>query len=327
MDRAFLASYLIGLREGLEATLVVSILIAYLVKSERRHQLPPVWLGVITAVTLSVGFAALLTYTQTSLLADFRSRELFEAITSVIAVALVTWMIFWMRRTARALKGELQGKLEHAVSLGTVAVVGLAFVSVVREGLETALLFFSAVQGATTSAAPLLAIGAGLLTSIGIGFGLYAGAVRINLGTFFTWSGVALIFVAAGIFKYGIHDFQEADVLPGLNTLAFDISGTLDPNSWYGAALAGMFNITAAPSVLEMVAYGAYLIPVLAAFLWPQRTARPATAKSIPSDARTSDARTSDGASVRREPDPQPTPETSPADGSAAVPAHVSSRT
>lgn len=278
MDQAFLASYLIGLREGLEATLVVSILIAYLVKSDRRHQLPPVWLGVVIAVALSVGFGALLTYTQTTLLSDFRSRELFEAITSVIAVALVTWMIFWMRRTARALKGELQGKLEQAVGLGTAAVVGLAFVSVVREGLETALLFFSAVQGATTSTAPLVAIGAGLLTSVAIGFGLYAGAVRINLGTFFTWSGVALIFVAAGIFKYGIHDFQEAGVLPGLNTLAFDISGTLDPNSWYGATLAGMFNLTAAPSVLEMIAYVGYLIPVLALFLWPQGgPARPVT--------------------------------------------------
>lgn len=294
MNQAFLASYLIGLREGLEATLVVSILIAYLVKSDRRQQLPPVWLGVAVAVALSVGFGALLTYTQTSLLADFRSRELFEAVTSVIAVALVTWMIFWMRRTARALKGELQDKLEQAIGLGTAAVVGLAFVAVVREGLETALLFFSAVQGANTSAAPLLAIGAGLLTAIAIGFGLYAGAVRINLGTFFTWSGVALIFVAAGILKYGIHDFQEADVLPGLNALAFDISATLDPNSWYGAALAGMFNITAAPSVLEMIAYVGYLIPVLTLFLWPQRAGAPAPvpAKPVPAEPVPADSRT-----------------------------------
>lgn len=283
MSQAFLASYLIGLREGLEATLVVSILIAYLVKSQRREQLLPVWAGVAAAIALSVGFGALLTYTRTSLLSDFQSRELFEAITSVIAVALVTWMIFWMRRTARALKGELQGKLEHAVGLGTFAVVGLAFVAVVREGLETALLFFSAVQGATTTTAPLLAILAGIATAIVIGFGLYAGAIRINLGTFFTWSGVVLIFVAAGILKYGIHDFQEADVLPGLNTLAVDISGFLDPNSWYGAALAGMFNITAAPSVLEMVAYFAYLIPVLAMFLWPKKP----TAKPAPTPPRT----------------------------------------
>ena len=106
-----------------------------------------------------------------------------------------------------------------------------------------------------------------------IGFGLYAGAIRVNLSKFFTVSGVLLVFVAAGILKYGVHDFQEAGVLPGLDTIAFDISGVLDPNSWYGAAIAGMFNITAAPTVLETVAYVAYLVPVLVIFLWPARPA------------------------------------------------------
>jgi high-affinity iron transporter len=275
MGQAFLASYLIGLREGLEVTLVVSILIAYLVKSGRRRQLLPLWAGVAAAVALSVLFGALLTYTETSLLADFRSRELFEAITSVVAVVLVTWMIFWMRRTARRLKGELTGKLEAAIGVGTLAVAGIAFVAVIREGLETALLFYAAAQGATSTVTPLLAISAGIATSVLIGFGLYAGAIRVNLSKFFTVSGVLLIFVAAGILKYGVHDFQEAGVLPGLNTLAFDISGVLDPSSWYGAAIAGMFNITAAPTVLETIAYLAYLVPVLIVFLWPART--PAT--------------------------------------------------
>src|SRR3954468_14098674 len=142
MDRAFLASFLIGLREGLEATLVVSILVAYLVKAGRRRQLVPLWGGVVAAVALSVLFGALLTYTSTSVLADYRSREMFEAICSVLAVALVTWMIFWMRRTARRLKGELTGRLEQALGTGTLAVAAVAFLSVVREGLETALLFY-----------------------------------------------------------------------------------------------------------------------------------------------------------------------------------------
>jgi high-affinity iron transporter len=271
MGQAFLASYLIGVREGLEATLVVSILVAYLVKSGRRRQLLPLWAGVAAAVGLSVVFGALLTYTETSLLADYRSRELFEAIASVLAVVLVTWMIFWMRRTARRLQGDLTGRLEAAVGVGTLAVAGLAFVSVVREGLETALLFYAAAQGATSTATPLVAISLGVLTAILIGFGLYAGAIRVNLAKFFTVSGVLLVLVAAGILKYGVHDFQEADVLPGLDVVAFDISGVLDPNSWYGAATAGMFNITAAPTVLETIAYLAYLVPVLAAFLWPAR--------------------------------------------------------
>lgn len=283
MGQAFLASYLIGLREGLEITLVVSILIAYLVKSDRRRQLLPLWAGVAVAVVMSVLFGALLTYTETTLLADSASRELFEAITSVVAVVLVTWMIFWMRRTARRLKGELTGKLESAIGGGALAIAGIAFVAVIREGLETTLLFYAAAQGATSTITPLAAISGGIATAVLIGFGLYAGAIRVNLSTFFTVSGVLLIFVAAGIFKYGIHDFQEAGVLPGLHTTAFDITGVLDPNSWYGAAIAGMFNITAAPTVLETIAYVAYLVPVLLVFLWPARkpvTSRPAAAAS-----------------------------------------------
>src|SRR4051794_20454559 len=271
MGQALLASYLIGLREGLEATLVVSILVAYLVKAGRRRQLLPLWVGVAAALALSILFGALLTYTETSLLADFRSQELFEAVTSVLAVALVTWMIFWMRRTARRLKGELTGRLEHALGVGALAVAGIAFVAVVREGLETSLLFYAAAQGATATASPLIGISAGLLTAVVIGIGLYAGAVRVDLAKFFTVSGVLLVFVAAGVLKYGIHDFQEAGVLPGLDTHAFDVSAALDPNSWYGAALAGMFNITAAPTVLETIAWVAYLVPVLVAFLWPAR--------------------------------------------------------
>jgi len=282
MGQAFLASYLIGLREGLEATLVVSILVAYLVKAGRRRQLLPLWAGVAAAVALSVLFGALLTYTETSLLADYRSRELFEAITSVVAVALVTWMIFWLRRTARRLKGELTGRLEAALGVGTLAVAGIAFVSVIREGLETALLFYAAAQGATSTATPLVAISLGLGTAVLIGFGLYAGAIRVNLAKFFTVSGVLLVFVAAGILKYGVHDFQEAGALPGLGDVAFDISGVLDPNSWYGAAIAGTFNITAAPTVLETIAYLTYLVPVLTAFLWPSRPASSSRAGAVP---------------------------------------------
>jgi high-affinity iron transporter len=282
MGQAFLASFLIGLREGLEVTLVVSILIAYLVRSDRRRQLLPLWAGVAAAVALAVLFGALLTYTESTLLADSQSRELFEAVTSVVAVVLVTWMIFWMRRTARRLKGELHGRLESAIGVGALAIAGIAFVSVIREGLETALLFYAAAQGATSTVTPLLAMSAGIATSVLIGFGLYAGAIRVDLSKFFTVSGVLLVLVAAGIFKYGIHDFQEAGVLPGLRTTAFDIAGVLDPTSWYGAAISGMFNITATPTVLETVAYLAYLVPVLLAFLWPfRRTAAPSRTGAV----------------------------------------------
>jgi high-affinity iron transporter len=287
MGQPFLASYLIGLREGLEMVLVVSVLVAYLVKTGRRRQLPPVWAGVGGAVVVSIGFGWLLTYLSSTVLYG-PQHELFDAVTSVVAVALVTWMIFWMRRTARKLSGELRGRLDGAIgdgtrTMGIAAVVGIAFLAVVREGLETTLLFFASAQGATT-AWPLAGLAAGLLTSIGIGVGLYAGAVRINLTRFFTVSGVLLIVVAAGILKYAVHDFQEAGLLPGLHTYAFDASAWLDPSSWYGAVVSGLFNITAQPSVLEMVAYGLYLVPVLALFLLPGRLARKAPEPNVVRD-------------------------------------------
>ncbi|MEO3871720.1 iron uptake transporter permease EfeU [Nonomuraea sp. B12E4] len=273
------ASYLIGLREGLEAALVVSVLIAFLVKSDRNDKLPQVWAGVGAAVALSVGFGALLTFTAAHL--EYQSQELFDAITSVLAVVFVTWMIFWMRRAARALSGELRGKLTDALQLGSLAVVVMAFLAVAREGLETALLFFASVQGATTSAAPLTGISLGLVSAVLIGWGIYRSAVRINLTKFFTWTGLLLILVAAGIFKYAVHDFQEAGVLPGLNTYAFDISAVLPADSWYGALLAGMLNITPQPSVAEVVAWAVYLIPTLFFFLRPQRVKpTPAAASS-----------------------------------------------
>ncbi|TMR93679.1 iron uptake transporter permease EfeU [Nonomuraea basaltis] len=264
------ASYLIGLREGLEAALVVSVLVAFLVKSDRKDKLPHVWGGVGVAVALSVGFGALLTFTAAHL--DYTGQELFDAITSLLAVAFVTWMIFWMRRAARALSGELRGKLSEALELGSFAVVVMAFLAVAREGLETALLFFASVQGVTITPEPLIGITLGVLSSVLIGWGIYRSAITINLTRFFTWTGLLLILVAAGIFKYGVHDLQEAGVVPGLSTYAFDISTVLPADSWYGALLSGMLNITPQPSVAEVVAWAAYLVPTLFLFLRPQRT-------------------------------------------------------
>ncbi|MDG9678519.1 iron uptake transporter permease EfeU [Micromonospora sp. DH14] len=265
------ATYLIGLREGLEATLVVSILVAFLVKSQRRDRLPQVWAGVGLAVALSVLFGWLIEYTSTSLLSRSGDRELFEAITSVAAVVFVTWMIFWMRRAARTIAGELRGKLTEALAVGSLAVAGMAFLAVIREGLETALIFYSAAQGAAGDSGPLLALIGGIVTAVVIGVLLYASALRINLSKFFTWTGALLILVAAGILKYGVHDFQEAGVLPGLSNLAFDITGVLDPSTWYAAVLAGMFNVTPAPTVLETIAWVGYAVPVLLLFLRPAR--------------------------------------------------------
>jgi high-affinity iron transporter len=267
----------------LEATLVVSILVAFLVKSERKDKLKLVWIGVAAAVAVSVVFGWLLSYTETTLLRDYRQQELFEAVTSVAAICFVTWMIFWMRRAARGIAGELRNKLQDALAVGSLAVGFMAFLAVVREGLETALIFYSAVQGADVNGGPLYALIGGIATAIAIGYLLYATAVRINLTRFFTWTGALLILVAAGIFKYGTHDFQEAGVLPGIRNLAY--SGLFDPSTWYGTLLSGMFNVTAESTVLEVVAWVAYAIPVLLLFLLPGRRASGTTAPAAPATA------------------------------------------
>jgi high-affinity iron transporter len=267
-------TFLIGLREGLEATLVVSILVAFLVKSGQRRYLWQVWAGVMVAVALSVGAGAVQTYGSRAL--TYQGQELFEAIASLVAVAFVTWMIFWMRTAARRIGTDLRTKLEQAIKLGPVAVVVMAFFAVAREGLETSVLLYSALQVSGSGSGPLLAALGGILTAVAIGVGLYYGSVTINLGKFFTWTGALLIFVAAGILKYAIHDFQEAGVLPGLNDHAFDASGWFAADSWYGHLLAGMFNFTPAPSVFETIGWLGYLIPVLLIFLWPAAKTTPA---------------------------------------------------
>jgi high-affinity iron transporter len=264
------AIFLIGLREGLEITLVVSILVAFLVKTGRTHLLRHVWAGVAVAAAISIGFAALLQAGAARL--TFTQQELFEAIASFVAVAFVTWMIFWMRRMARSIAAELRGRLEEAVSLGPVAVVSVAFLAVIREGLETSILFYAAAQGTSDSVRPLIGVSLGLATAIALGWLLYVSAVRINLSRFFTWTGALLILVAAGIAKYGVHDLQEAGALPGLNDLAFDVSGAIPPETWYAELLRGMVNFTPAPTVLETLVWFAYGIPVLVLFLWPART-------------------------------------------------------
>jgi high-affinity iron transporter len=260
-----LATYLIGLREGLEATLVVTILVAFLVKSDLRSRLPYVWAGVGVAVLLSVAFAAFLEFTSANL--EFRNQELFEATASIAAVVFVTWMIFWMRRAARGIAGELRTKMQNAIEVGPIAVVVTAFLAVAREGLETALFFFATVKSNEADFAVAAIVG-GILTSVAIGIGLYYSAVRINLTRFFTWTGALLVLVAAGILKYGVHDLQEADVLPGLgDTLS---APTFDPTTWWAELLRGMFNITPNPSVFESLAWILYALPVLLLFLWPQ---------------------------------------------------------
>jgi high-affinity iron transporter len=278
------ANYLIGLREGLEAALVVSILVAYLVKSGHADRLRPVWLGVLAAIGVSLAFGALLTFTSQSL--SFEAQEAFGGTLSIVAVAFVTWMIFWMRRTARSLSKELRSRVDSALAVGAGALALTAFLAVGREGLETSLFIWTAVQSSGQGVQPVVGATLGLLTAAVLGYLFYKGAVRINLSKFFTWTGAALIVVAAGVLAYGVHDLQEAGILPGLNSLAFDISGAVPPDSWYGTLLRGTINLTPETTWLQALAWLAYIVPVTVLFFRPARAAVAPAPAVAPSAAR-----------------------------------------
>ncbi|MGA5066092.1 iron uptake transporter permease EfeU [Streptomyces exfoliatus] len=261
-------NYLIGLREGLEASLVVCILIAYVVKTGRRDALRPIWTGVGVAVGVSLAFGAGLEFGSQEL--TFEAQELLGGTLSIVAVVLVTWMVFWMRRTARHLRDELHGKLDAALRMGTGALVATAFLAVGREGLETALFVWASVRASSDgSYAPLTGVLLGLLTAVLLGWLFYRGALRINLARFFTWTGGMLVVVAAGVLAYGVHDLQEARFLDGLANKAFDVSATIPPDSWYGTLLKGVFNFQPNPTVLQVTVWALYLVPTLALFLAP----------------------------------------------------------
>lgn len=269
------ANYLIGLREGLEASLVVSILMAYLVKVDRRDRLVPLAGGVAAAVLLSVSFGALLTYTSADILQTSQQRETFGGTLSIISVGFVTWMVFWMRRTARTMRSELSGSLSAALEVGVLAVAFTAFIAVAREGLETALFFWSAVQAAGSTVSPVIGFTLGVATAVVIAWLLYRRSVSLNLARFFTWTGAGLVVVAAGVLAYGFHDLQEGGVLGGLNTLAFDISAQVPPSSWYGTLLKGTINLSPQTTVLQAVVWSVYIVPVMYLFLRGARTPRP----------------------------------------------------
>ncbi|MDN5917016.1 MAG: FTR1 family protein [Pseudonocardia sp.] len=276
-----LGNALIGLREGLEASLVVAILVAFLVKTDRRSELPRVWIGVGLAVLVSVGVTLALTLAQQAL--TFEAQEALGGSLSIVAVGFVTWMIFWMRSYGRTLSREIEGKLDSAISMGPLAVVVVAALAVGREGLETAVFFFAAAQAAGQTTGPLIGFLIGIAVAIALAYLIYRGALRINLGKFFTVTGFLLVFVAAGILAYGVHDLQEAGILPGLTTLAFDVSAAVPPDSWYGTLLKGVFNFSPQTTVLEAVVWILYVVVVLTLFLRPAR--RPAFPRNAPTAA------------------------------------------
>lgn len=293
-----LGAFLIGLREGLEAALVVGILVSYLTKLGRRDVLPRLWLGIGLAVGLAVAVGAVLTFGAYAL--TTQAQEIIGGVLSLLAVGLVTWMIFWMQKAARNLKRTLEGELDKALAVGSLwGIVIVGFVSVAREGIETALLLWSMVESA--GAAPQALAGAllGLAISVCLGWLIARGMVRLNLGTFFTWTGGLLIIVAAGVLAYGLHDLQEAGVLPGpfsaLATLdpatgavgigaagfpfgyAFDVSATVAPGGTLATLLQATVGFMPAMTWVQVLGWALYLAVVGGRFLTRvQRRPRPA---------------------------------------------------
>ena len=269
-----LGNLLIGLREGLEAGLVVGILVAYLHKLDRRDLIPRLWIGVGAAILLSLAVGAILTFGPTQL--SSQAEEILAGSLSIVAVAMVTWMIFWMARHARGLSSELRAGVDKAIGQSSaLALVLLGVVSVGREGIETALFVWASVNSGADAALGTLGAVIGILIAVALAYLIYRGLVRINLGRFFFWTGIVLIVVAAGVLAYGVHELQEAGVIPGDGVHAYDVSGIIPPTSWYGSILAGAFNFDPDPSVVQVIVWIVYVVVVLVLFARRALTTRP----------------------------------------------------
>ena len=260
-----LATFFLMLREGLEAALIVGIIAAYLVKIGRRDALPKVITGVVAAIALSIGLGLLITFTIERV--PLVVQETLEGIAAVLAVAVLTWMLFWMRRQGRAIKGELEHGVDVALTKGsTRALVGLAFLAVIREGVETVLFMIPILSFNGTGIDVVIGGVLGLVISVAVGWAIFAAGVRVNLRRFFTVTGTVLIFVAAGLVAFAVAEFGEAGLFPNVGT-AFDLNRVLPDNGPLGSVLRGLFGYRSAPTPLEVVGYLAYLVPVLFLFV------------------------------------------------------------
>lgn len=306
-----LATFMIGLREGLEAALVVSILIAYVHRIERDDAVRRIWLGVALAAALAALLGALFTFGRYGL--SFEAQEIIGGSMSILAVGMVTWMVFWMQRTGHRLKVSLEQEAHTALLVGSGwSLFWIAFVTVGREGLETTLMLW----GWTDSLLALTGALLGIVTAVGIGYLLYRGLFRFDLGVFFAWSGGLLILLSAGILAYGVHDLQEARVLPGPFSgapitptdfatgevligfatkpfwfaafpfgWAFDLSGVIDPSGFLASLLKGTIGFTPQMSWLEVLAWAAYLAIVFPIFIRQVRRQRARRSRAADSTA------------------------------------------
>lgn len=275
------ANVLIGLREGLEASLIIAILVTALVRLDGRTALRRLWLGVGLAVVTSVVLGLVLVVVDEAL--SERSAEIFAGITSLAAVGLITWMIFWMARHARGIRAHLHGQVDRALATSATAVAFVAYFAVVREGLETALFLWTGAQSTGAGASAVVGGLIGIAIAVFLGYLTYRGAVKLNLAKLFTWTGVLLIVVAAGVLRYAVHEFQEVGFLPEGST-AIDVSATIAPDGVAGTLIRGLVSLSPTMTWLEVIAWAIYLIVTLIVFALVLRR-RPAPAPSGPAGA------------------------------------------
>ena len=270
------ASFVVALREGIEAALIVSIILAYIRQIGRTDRAHLVWWGTGLAIVVSALVGTIIFAVGGEF--EGKAEELFEGLVTLTAVAVLTWMIFWMRRQGARIKGELQDKVDTALLTGGFALAALAFVAVLREGIETALFIFAAAKGTAVASGGVMAqvMGAllGLAIAVVLGVLLYRGSIKMNLRSFFRITGLLLVVVAAGLFAYSLHELQEAGWIPVLETEAFDVSSQLADDEGVGAILRGLVGYNANPTWLEIVGWFSYLLIVGGLFLRPPRTRR-----------------------------------------------------
>jgi high-affinity iron transporter len=262
-------TFVITLREGVEASLIVGIIAAFLVKEGRRDALRQMWIGVGIAVVLCTIVGIGLDVVGEQL--PQRQQEGLETIVGVIAVATISYMIVWMSRHSRGIKAELEGEAATALARGsTMALIAMAFLAVLREGFETSVFLLAAFQDATDTTAAGAGATLGLLAAIAIGLGLYRGGVRINLSRFFRLTGLVLVFVAAGLLATAAHTAHEAGWINSFQSQAVDLTWLVQPGTISGSLLTGMLGLQPAPTQVEVALYLAYAIPMALYVLWPR---------------------------------------------------------
>jgi high-affinity iron transporter len=283
-----LPTFLLSLREGLEAALIIGIVLGAVSKIRRTDLAPSVWIGTLSAVGVSILTAIILTSFGMSL--EGSAEQIFEGITMLVAAGILTWMIFWMGKQARFLKSELEdGVNKAAATTGKRAVFMVAFLAVVREGIELAIFvtaaFFAGNQGEASTTLVQILAGTilGLGTAVLLGYTIFATTVRLDLRKFFQVTGILLILFAAGLVAHGVHEFNEVGWIPGVVEHVWDVNMILDENSVSGQLLKTLFGYNGNPSLTEMIAYFAYIITT--AFFWRREnktipTKAPATAQA-----------------------------------------------